>query len=121
MIRQPLTLNHSTLGSLANGQAAIVIDKALTAACRDLADRGDEDGKPRVVEIKVEMKVMGGRYVVDVQAATKLPTYRTDATEVAIKGGNDQPRMLFNEANAADADQRTFDYGDDDERRSPSN
>ncbi len=109
-IRQPLTLNHLTLGQLANGQAASIIDKALTSACRDLADRGEEDEKPRTVEIKITMQAIKGRNVVDVQAQTKLPTYRTNATEVAIKGSSDQPRMLFQEENPRDADQPTFDF-----------
>lgn len=109
MAKTNLTLD--TLGDLSDGRARVVIDAALKAAFRDVADRG-HDGKSRKVVITVEMSKdeTGELVATDVQAIPKLPPYRTPATMAKIGVEHGEDTLVFQTENRDRPDQETFPF-----------
>ena len=88
-------LTLETVVGLAGGQAKVTIDGAITAAIRDLEDRG-LDKKPREVHMKLIFSKMGENVVVEVEAQAKLPAFRTSPTIGTIIFDGNTPKMEFN-------------------------
>lgn len=101
-----VNLSLATLGELAGGQAAAVVDAALRSALRDTEDRGS-DKKSRTVTITVVMGKIGTDKVgVGLKAKTSLPPYVTDDT-IGDLSVNDRgnPECAFSPVSAENPDQ----------------
>lgn len=97
-----------TLGQLDQGAAALVIDAAIREAIKDLDDRG-EDGKPRQVNIVLNLQRLdGGQVMAHVEASPKLPRRRTGGTvgKITCKGG--ESNVLFEPHSPDNPDQKTI-------------
>ena len=74
----------ANIGLLDRGAAQLVVDQALAKAVSDTDDRGD-DGKARIVEIKVSMvKLKSGMIEATLEAGLKLPIYRVNPTAANV-------------------------------------
>lgn len=110
-----LQVNARTIADLTDGQAEAVINSALNKAISDLDDRGDEDGKERVVIIEIRMANVKSITTVEVVAQAKLPPFRTHATackKTHRAGGG--VALTFQGFNADNPDQPTFQEMEDD-------
>jgi hypothetical protein len=88
MAKSSVQLCLGNLGYLDRGATQLVVDQALAKAVADTEDRGD-DGKPRVVTIKVStIKLKSGMVEVALEASLSLPTFRINPTAA-------QPRMDY--------------------------
>lgn len=101
-------LNCSNLGALDDGAAGHVINAAIREAIADLEDRG-EDGKPRQVNIVLEMTKDQGLIIAHVQAGAKIPKRRTGNTSGKIVMDGKQPAFQFSEMAPDDPTQTTID------------
>lgn len=114
MAQVPLTL--ATLGDLAGGAAAMMVNADLATATADVDDRGD-DGKVRKVVIEVSIsKREDGQVEIDVQSCVKAPKRRTPSTvaRIGTKGGGELG-LLFQQHSPDRPDQSTFQSLDDQE------
>ncbi len=104
-----LQVNARTIADLTDGQAEAVINSAINKAISDLDDRGDEDGKERVVVIELRMANVKSITTVEVVAAAKLPPFRTHATacKKAHRAGGGVA-LTFQGFNSENPDQPTF-------------
>lgn len=101
-----VNLSLETLGDLAGGQAAAVVNAALRSALRDTEDRGS-DKKTRKVTIEVVMGKIGTDKVgVGLKAKTSLPPYVTDDTigdlGLDVRGN---PECAFSPVSGSNPDQ----------------
>ena len=103
-----IELNSDTIGDLGGGTARPMINQELAKAVDDLYDRGEEDGKPRQVIIKIDLVRKEHLIVAQATAEAKLPPRRAYATSTEINHKSGQPVMLFQSANPERADQPTF-------------
>jgi len=108
-------LSCDKLGDLDNGTVRALVNSAIQSAVADLDDRGEQDGKPREVTIKLSIVNAKGLLGVTVQVATKIPEYRSGGTaaKVAVKrgkGNNTVPILQFQEFNDENPDQPTDFY-----------
>jgi hypothetical protein len=99
-------LSLATLGSVDQGSAELIIDRAINEATRDIDDRG-ADGKPRKIMIEVQLQqVPDGRVDITVAAHPKLPPRQTASTVARVRtmpnGGAD---LLFQEFSPENPDQ----------------
>lgn len=99
------------LGELDNGSAAVAINRAINVAMRDLDDRGDEDGKERIVTIKLRVAKVPKKNILDakVEVNVTLPALSTGTTRAAIKSRDGNTEALFEPFNAENPDQPTLD------------
>lgn len=107
-MQQTLALN--TIGALDGGHAGEAINTCIREALRDLDDRG-KDGKPRKVQITLEF-VKNPKEQVEIAVEThwsgpKLRTYPTIAN--VRQDGKGYVKLLFQEHDPSDPDQRTLD------------
>ena len=102
------TLNAASIGELTNGQAKAIIDRELKKAISDLDDRGEEDGKPREVVIKIALIKKRDQVLADVRAKAILPEYRTGITALSAKQRGETIDLLFRSDNADNPDQPTL-------------
>ena len=103
------TLTCETLGALDSGAAKAIIDAAIREAVSDMDDRGD-DKKPRSIEIKITMQKMeSGLMETYVEAAAKVPRRRTASTVARLKTDGDRSRLVFQEYDSTNPDQKTID------------
>jgi hypothetical protein len=110
-------LRWDTLGLLAAGDAGLIIDAALDAAMSDLVDRADEDGKPRTVNITVELKLVGKNQIdARVQAAPSLPKRRTSLHIGELKMDKGRAVLAFSDHAPEDPRQRTIQDVEDEGR-----
>jgi hypothetical protein len=111
-------LNHKTIGDINHGFSGAAIDEEIRKAFADLENRGEEDGKARVVEIKLSMmKIKGGAIALDVQAVAKIPAYRTGITVAepgidALAPRGRQHVIQFRSDNPENPRQQTFADGE---------
>lgn len=106
-------LDLSTLGRLANGVSAAVINAAIRAALRDTEDRGS-DKKARKVTIEIEMKKLNDESITAaVKAKTTLPPYLTEPTIAHLKIDGEKVDAEFNPHSAANPGQMTMSVDDD--------
>ena len=104
-----VNLTLDTLGDLANGETALLIDKALAVAFRDIEDRG-QDKEHRKVVITVDLaQKENGEIDAFVQVKTEVPKYRTHATTCLLKHQGDDVRIAFQSHNAENPSQGTLD------------
>jgi hypothetical protein len=103
-----ITLNSANIGELTNGQAKAIIDRELAKAIADLDDRGEEDGKPREVVIKIALIKSRDQVLADVRAKANLPEYRTGVTTLSVKQRGGKSELLFRNDNAENPDQPTL-------------
>jgi len=87
----------------------VIINAALSAAIRDVEDRGD-DGKPRKVVIEVIFEKLDGSSTVTANVAAKFtaPPYKTKPTVGNLELDGNQWAMSFNPNNAKNPDQKTI-------------
>lgn len=99
-----------SLGDLDNGAAGLIIDAAIRSALSDLDDRGG-DGIARKVEICLSVQCLdNGLIEAHVEAACRVPKRRTNSTIGRIKrDATQRTRLLFQDGDADDPDQRTLD------------
>ena len=102
-------LAAANIHQLDNGIAGRLIDSALASALRDLDDRGEEDGKPREVNIKLIMLKARGNLLTEVQVTTKSPAYRSNLTVGELRQKGREVELLFRPDNADRHDQPTLD------------
>ncbi len=110
----PLTkavpLTARSIADQDNGVAEHLINAEIDKALNDLADRGEEDGKPRKVKIELEIAYHNGLPYTNVAAQAVLPARRTKNTGGKMRmKSQDQHEMLFQAYNADNADQPVFD------------
>jgi hypothetical protein len=106
-----LRMTLETISQLDGGAAGAIINAAIADAVRDIDDRG-EDGKPRIVEIRLNLtKRPNGQVEVDVEAAAKAPRRRTASTVCNIRTtpASKDSSLLFQAYSPSDPDQRTID------------
>lgn len=101
-------LTCDSLGDLGNGTARAIVDAAIKAAVRDLDERGEEDGKERAVSITIRLQKKDDLTVATVDAAAKLPPFRSFNTAARVKLGAAGAHLLFQEHDAENPDQGTF-------------
>jgi hypothetical protein len=101
-------LSCANIGALDDGAAALVINAAINEVVADLDDRGD-DGKPRRVEILIEMVKADGLTVAHVQAGAKVPKRRTGSTSGKLLLAGKQAAFSFSEHAPEDPTQHTID------------
>lgn len=110
MAHQPV--KAATLGQLADGAGAVIIDAAIRAAVGDLKDRGHQDGKPRVVNVKLEFDYLDkdkNLPRVKVNATATLPPYKTGSTMgTFIEDADGNVCLTFEEHNADNPEQPTI-------------
>lgn len=108
-LTSPVVLSCDTIGDLDGGIARLLIDKEIAKAVNDLDDRGEQDGKPRKVNITVELITNKGLVVGTVSVDAKLPPRVSNSTamrpRMASKG---QTEVLFQASNGENPDQPTF-------------
>lgn len=103
------TLCLSTLGDLDSGFAAAIIDKEIRTVLDDLDDRGD-DGKARKVEISLTVQRLdNGLIAAHVEANARMPRRRTNGTIGRLRREEDRSRLLFQDGDSGNPDQRTLD------------
>ncbi len=102
------TLGVASIKDLADGQAAVVIDAAISAAIRDVEDRYEQDEKKRVVTIKLEFEKVGDSISVAIKAEVKVPSYATKATVGRLVQNGRSVDMVFNGGCADEPDQMTI-------------
>ena len=103
----PVTID--TLAELDSGAARLIINRAIEEAVRDMDDRGD-DGKPRKVEILLELSRMdNGLIACHVEASPKVPRRRTASTVGLIRRSGERSQLLFQQFDQDDPKQRTID------------
>ena len=108
-------LSCKNIGELNRGLAEMAIDKALNDAITDLDDRGEEDGKPREVLIKLSMvKRPDGLVETDLQTKVTVPPRRTPATVIRPVHKDGQTKLFFEVFSPDNPDQPAF-IGDDGE------
>lgn len=113
-----LELSLDTLGDLADGVVRKMIDRELRRAVEDFSDRAAEDGKPRGVDIHVEIGHAKGRTYVDVQAAAKIPKLRSPATEIRITADeNGEVAAYYQEMSPENVEQPNFPQLDPETKR----
>lgn len=103
-------LGFHSIASMNLGAAQEIIEHCLDKAQADLTDRGD-DGKPRVVNIRVILtkEPKSKKFIGEVEAEVKLPSYRTNATIMDEKvGNNSQGYLVFQDMNPENPEQPTF-------------
>lgn len=110
MARTELTCD--TLGDLDEGRARAIINAALVPLMEDLDDRG-KDEKTRTLDIKLTFQMKKGNLGVDVQAAAKLPAYRSNQTVAKVmqkkgRNGGTRAAVEFQEHDGENPDQATF-------------
>lgn len=106
MAQASLTLE--TLGEVGDGSAGAIINAALNAAVADLEDRGDDKQK-RKVTITVTLAKVGEHMTVNVDAAPKVPAYKSRTTVGTTRTRNGRPVILFQEYAPNEPHQRTMD------------
>ena len=119
LVTEAVPLSMDTIGDLDGGIFRLLVDQEIAALCRDLDDRGEEDGKPRQLEISVEAVVANGMVIITPRVKTKLPprVSRSTAAKSRMKSKG-QSELLFQPTNAENAEQPTFkapDLSDDEE------
>lgn len=103
-------LTLETIGDLDNGNAQAAINGALSEACRDLDERG-EDEKPRKVIVTVTMEKLdkGGPVKIDLDVQVKVPPYKTNTTIAETRIHKQKPQLVFQQHAPNDPNQRTID------------
>jgi hypothetical protein len=97
-----------TLGDLDQNAARLIIDAALRDAINDLEDRGQQDRKPRRVNIVVTFNLLdNGQVSATVEALAKVPMRKTASTigEITRQGRNMQ--IMFSQHSPDNPDQLT--------------
>jgi len=102
-------LTWKTIGDLDEGRAGLMINEVLSALFRDLEDRG-HDEKAREVTIKLTAVSAKGMTVLDLQAAVKIPAFRTNNTLACMHNSKDgnKPHLCFQEFAPDNPDQNTL-------------
>lgn len=111
-ITHPVALSCDTIGDQDSGIARPIIDAEIQKALDDLADRGEEDGKTRKVIIEIEIGLHNGMPYSNIAAQAKLPARRSRNTAGKMRmKAKGQHEFLFQADNRDNADQPTFDDG----------
>ena len=109
----PVALCCDNIGDLDNGIARHLINAAITEALNDLADRGEEDKKPRGVIIKLQFAHHQGLVVVDIQARSETPPRRSRLTAAQLRmKGKGVHEILFQPTNSDNPAQGTLADGE---------
>lgn len=105
-----LRLSLETLGDLDGGSARVLINRELQRAVDDLYDRGHEDGKPRKVNITVELLHKDKLITVKALAQAKLPPMASGTTsaDVTLIGPKKTPVVGFQSVASDNPAQPTF-------------
>jgi len=101
-------LSIDNLGDLSNGAARLMIDREIYKAVADLYDRGNEDGKPRIVSINLEITLKGDIVLAAVRCGVKLPPMQSGNTVAEVRRRGNEDVLLFQTLNADRVDQNTF-------------
>ena|ERR1700676_5117515 len=103
MAMQPLTLD--SLGLLDDGRAKIICERAMAEAVSDLEDRG-QDGKPRVVNLKITLEQESeDSYSIVVEAGTKRPGWKTAPHPAKARKQRGETTLVFQEFSTEDPSQ----------------
>lgn len=103
MAKIPLT--GQTVSMLSDGYVGKILDKALEEVGRDLADRG-HDGKKRKIVLTISFALDGAQIGIDAQAKTTLPSHKPPVT--IAKFDNHAGGLVFNPEVSNSPDQQTF-------------
>lgn len=104
-------LTVDRLGDLDGGIARHLINDAISTAMKDLMERGERDGKPREVTIKLAFEFSGDQIITDVRAKATVPEYRSGITVGKgrmVPGKPNEVGFLFQPLNPEDPQQGTF-------------
>lgn len=106
-----------TIADLDAGNAGAIIDAAIREAINDLDDRGNDDGKPRQVEIKITFDLAdNGQVIASVEASPRIPRRRTHSTFGRLHVNGREAQVHFQTLDPKDPDQRTIDELEGDRR-----
>lgn len=105
----PVALSCDTIGDGDSGIARHLVDAELQKAVDDLMDRGEEDGKTRMVNLSVELGLHNGIVFWNVAAQAKLPPRKSKNTAAKVRmKAKGQHELLFQADNADNPDQPVF-------------
>lgn len=110
IVTEAIPICMDTIADLDNGNCRRLVDKAIKRILEDIADRGDEDGKPRMLEMSIEFVKVDGRFIITPHVAAKMPKYVAHSTQAVERiDENGECLVLFQPFNAENADQPVFD------------
>jgi len=116
IISDAVPLSMDSIGDLDGGVFRLLVDKEIDAIAKDLDDRGEEDGKARLLLIQVEIIKVRGMVVLTPQVKAKIPARVCGSTSAKERmKGKGQTELLFQITNPDNAEQPTFEVGDDGE------
>lgn len=111
-LSKPVKLSCDTLGDLDGGIARLLIDREIEKAVNDLADRGEEDGKPRKINMTIELTLNRGIVVGTVAVDAKLPPRVSGGTAMKPRAKAGGSELIFQPGNAENPDQPTLEPGE---------
>jgi hypothetical protein len=109
VVTEAVALSCDTIGDLDGGVFRLLVNKEFEALCKDVDDRGEEDGKVRTLTIDVEIVKKEGLVIIVPSVKIKRPPRRANATSAKerMKSAG-QTELLFQATNADNPDQGTF-------------
>ncbi len=120
IVTEAVPICMDTIAELDNGNCRRLVDKAIKRILEDISDRGDEDGKPRLMELSVEFIKVDGRIIMTPTVAAKVPKYVAHSTQAVERiDENGECLVLFQPFNAANAEQPVFNEVDTDSQTPP--
>ncbi len=110
VVTEVVPICSDTIGDLDNGNTRRVVDREIATIMNDIEDRGEEDGKPRLLKIQVEFIKVNGRLVITPVVDHKLPPRVVHSTSAKIVAREKDGlfEAIFQPMNADNADQPHF-------------
>lgn len=116
VVSEAVPLSMDTIGDLDNGVFRLLVDKEIDQLAKDLDDRGEEDGKARTLTIEIEVIKVKGVVIITPRCKVRLPARQSNSTSAKERmKSKGQTELLFQPANAPNAEQPTFEVNDDGE------
>lgn len=113
VVTEAVSICADTLVDLADGMFRRKLDQLIKIVIGDLIDRGDEDGKPRLLSIEIEFIKVKGVLVITPRAQPKLPPHVLKSTVAKERPKADgETEVLFQPWNAENAEQPHFAVGE---------
>jgi hypothetical protein len=109
LVTEAVPLSMDTIGDLDGGVFRLLVDKEIDALAKDVDDRGEEDGKARILVLNVEVIKVKGMVIITPSVKVKLPPRVSGSTAAKERmKGKGQTELLFQPANGDNPEQPTF-------------
>jgi hypothetical protein len=109
VVTEAVPLSCDSIGDLDGGVFRLLVDKEIDVLAKDVDDRGEEDGKERLLKIEVSVVKVKGMVIVTPRVQVKLPARVANSTQAKerMKGAG-QTELLFQPSNGKNPDQPVF-------------